>query len=401
MIAAGHRAKAVSVDDQLRDVLSLAPAAPIVRTSLRRAAGLRLADDVTALFDLPAFDNSAMDGYAVRVEDVHRSGAVLRVVGDIPAGSPGGLTIAPGTAARIMTGAPIPPGANAVVAVECTQATGDAVCVGRAPQFGDHIRRAGEELSCGDLLGRRGDFLTPALIGVLASFGVAEVPVHRRPRVAVLTTGSELVRAGEPSPAGTVYDASATMLEALLNQDGASVTVLDHVPDDERRLLASVRSAAEEHDLVMTTGGISAGAYEVVKQALVHCESMSFRRVAMSPGSPQGVGSIDGTPVLALPGNPSASLISYLVFGRPFVRQLAGQRSADHGWSRVPLAATCVVSPEVTRFVPAVRDGQHAAALEPSAAHRLSRLATACWLLRLDAGRTALAAGALVPGLEL
>jgi len=396
-----RRTSAVSVDTHLRQVLSLARPTSTVQMTIRLAAGVVLADDITAPCDLPPFDNSAMDGYAVRAEDIDASGALLEVIADIAAGCGAPATITPGTAARIMTGAPVPRCATAVVPVEYTKSVGDSVFVCRPIRAGEHIRRAGEELTTGDVVVRCGEILTPARIAALASLGLDQVTVHRRPRVAVLSTGSELVRAGRPRPAGAVYDASATMLEALLNEDGATVTVLDHVPDDEDQLLTRVRSAAAEHDMLITTGGISAGAYEVVKQGLAPFDSMSFGRVAMSPGSPQGVGVVDGALVLALPGNPSATLVSYLVFGRPLVGRLLGQRAADPRWLPAPLGAACAAHPEVTRFVPAVRDGLHVVPLEAGAAHRLSRLGAAECLLRLDAGRTDLTVGALVPTIEL
>lgn len=394
------RSTAVSVDAHLRRVLSLAWPTSSVPMRLREAAGLALADDITAPFDLPPFDNSAMDGYAVRAEDIG-SGARLEVIADIPAGCRTAPTITPGTAARIMTGALVPPSTAAVVPVEDTESDGHVVVINRSVRLGQHIRRAGEEMSRGAVVVRRGEILTAARTAALASFGLDRVVMHRRPRVAVLTTGSELVQAGATRPAGAIYDASAIMLGTLLSEDGASVTVLDPVPDDEGQLLARIRSAVSGHDLLITTGGISAGAYEVVKLALSPFASMSFGRVAMSPGGPQGVGVVDGTVVLALPGNPAATLVSYLVFGRPLVRHLLGQRAGDRRWHPTPLGAACCGHPEVTRFVPAVRDGRHVVPLETEAAHRLTRLGAADCLLRLDAGRPYRAVGAFVPAAPL
>jgi len=401
MVSTIQNTQAVSVDTHLSEVLRLARPTATVQIPLPCAAGLVLGRDALAPFDLPSFDNSAMDGYAVRAEDVQPGERFLEVIGDIPAGCATGPTVTRGTAARIMTGAPLPHGADTVVPVEWADAIGGAVAISRMPRRGDNIRRAGEEMPAGQVAVRRGEILTPARIAVLASFGLPEVTVHRRPRVAVLTTGSELVSAGRPCPPGAGYDASARMLEALLSQDGAVVTALGHASDHEDSLVSAVRAAAAGHDMVVTTGGISADAYEVVKQALAPLGSMLFERVAMSPGSPQGVGTIDATPVLALPGNPSATFVSYLIFGRPFARHLLGQCGADQRWRQVALAAPCSVHADVTRFVPAMRDGERVIALEPGAGHRLSRLSAAHCLLRLEAGGTDLVVGALVPALEL
>jgi len=293
-----------SVETHTTNVLALARPTSVVQRDLKAARWCVLAEDIASPLDLPPFDNAAMDGYALRAQDIPAGGGVLPVRGDIPAGPRAPTCLAPGTAQRIMTGAPVPDGADTVVQVEWTDAGTETMTVRRCPPRGANIRQAAHELRRGDLTLRGGTVLTPTRLAMLAAVGVRDVPVHRRPRVAVLTTGSELVSPGAPRPAGGVYDSNATMVAALLEQDGSVATELGHLPDDEDLLLDALLGAVADHDLLITVGGISAGAYEVVRQALTPLGCMRFLSVAMSPGGPQGLGVLGTTPVLALPGNP-------------------------------------------------------------------------------------------------
>jgi molybdopterin molybdotransferase len=274
-----------SVETHTTNALALAHPTPGVRLDLAGARGCVLADDIASPLDLPLLDNAAMDGYALRAQDVPASAGVLPVRGDIPAGPQSPTRLAPGTAQRIMTGAPVPHAADTVVQVEWTDAGTETMTVRRCPPPGANIRRAAHELRRGERTLRGGTELTPEWLAMLAALGIRDDPVHRRPRVAMLTTGSALVSPGAPRPAGTVYDANATMLAALLEQDGAVATELGHLPDDEDLLLDELAGAGAEHDLLITAGGISAGAYEVVSQALTPLGCMRFLNVAMSPGS--------------------------------------------------------------------------------------------------------------------
>lgn len=335
--------------DQHRDaVLGLVnPTAPHT-VALEDGAGLVLAEDVTAPEALPRFDNSAMDGYAVRAADV--AGATpgspvrLRVVGDLAAGSDAQPVVEPGTAARIMTGAPVPPGADAIVPVEATDAGIVEVEVREPSPVGRHVRRVGEDVSAGDVVLRAGSELTPYRLAAVASVGRAEVVVHRRPVVVVLATGSELVTPGVAPRRGQVPDSNSYLLAAAAAAAGARVHRLGVVPDDPDVLAEALGAQYPAADLVVTSGGVSVGAYDVVKEVLAPLPGMSFVQVAMQPGKPQGFGLLpDGTPVVSLPGNPVSAFVSFEAFVRPAILRLRGLSGADlerprvtarvtHGW---------------------------------------------------------------------
>ena len=386
------------VDHHLARVLELASPQPAVLVDLRSARGRVLAADVHAPADLPAFDNAAMDGYAFCRADLPNGHGALPVSADIPAGRPLGHALAPGTAARIMTGAPLPDGADSVVQVEWTEAGTDVVHVRRVPPAGGNVRRRAQELPGGALLLSAGTELTPVRLGLLAAVGVARVTVQRRTRVAVLTAGNELVAPGALRGAGRVFDADATLLTALLDADGAATTVLPAHPDDPDLVLAMLSTAAVDHDLILTAGGISAGAYEVVKQALGPLGSVQFGNIAMTPGSPQGHGRIATTPVLALPGNPTAALVSYLAFVRPFLQRCQGAPAAPAP-HLVVTAHAMNTRRDATTFVPAAIEhgGVSPLARALGSAHHLTSFAGADVVLRLDPRDGPLAAGALVP----
>ena len=392
-----------SVETHTTNVLALARPTSVVQRDLKAARWCVLAEDIASPLDLPPFDNAAMDGYALRAQDIPAGGGVLPVRGDIPAGPRAPTCLAPGTAQRIMTGAPVPDGADTVVQVEWTDAGTETMTVRRCPPRGANIRQAAHELRRGDLTLRGGTELTPTRLAMLAAVGIRDVPVHRRPRVAVLTTGSELVSPGAPRPAGGVYDSNATMLAALLEQDGAVATELGHLPDDEGLLLGALLGAAADHDLLITVGGISAGAYEVVRQALTPLGCMRFLSVAMSPGGPQGLGVLGTTPVLALPGNPTAALVSYLVFGRPLLRACQGHLDPMPPWHPLILTTSLARRAEVTRFVPGLLSRGEGAVLGglADAGHRLTAFADADCLLRVDPGARPVRAGDAVPVLAL
>jgi len=298
------------------------------------ADGRVLAEDVHAPSALPRWDNSAMDGYAVRAADVAAATpdapVTLRVLADLPAGSAAEPTVAPGTAARIMTGAPVPPGADAIVPVEATDGGTATVRVDVAPQPGAYLRRAGEDVAAGDVVLTAGTMLGPAQVAAAASVGRAELSVHRRPRVAVLSTGSELVPPGAPLRRGQIPDSNSYGLAAAVRAAGGEAVRIGAVPDDAAALGAVLErwdapDAPDRVDLVVTSGGVSMGAYDVVKELLAAHAGMEFVAVAMQPGKPQGIGRLPGgTPVLALPGNPVSALVSFQVFVRPVLQRLRG-----------------------------------------------------------------------------
>lgn len=286
-----------------------------------------LADDFSAAEPLPAFDNSAMDGYAVRAADVataaEDSPVHLAVGGDLPAGAPV-ADLPPGQALRIMTGAPVPRGADAVVEVEVTDGGTAEVAIREPRATGSFVRPTGSDVAVGDRVLVAGSLLGPAQIGVLAALGVPEVVVRRRPRVLVCSTGSELAEHPDPE-AGQIRDANGALLAAAVEEAGGVAVRTLWVADDVPAFLDLLDTAVREEqvDLVLTSGGVSAGAYEVVKDGLGP-RGVEFVKVAMQPGMPQGSGLVGDVPVVCLPGNPVSALTSFEVFVRPALRAAVG-----------------------------------------------------------------------------
>ena len=317
-----------SVEEHQRVVLGDADALPAQRVALLDADGLVLAEPVTATWPLPSFDNSSMDGYAVRVDDLagatESSAVRLPVRGDIAAGQEAAQRLEPGTAVRIMTGAPVPDGTEAVVPVEWTDGATDVVSITRAPDPGAHIRLRGEDVAAGEVVLEPGTAINARVIAMLAAVGLAEIPVHRRPRVTVISTGDELVDPGrEPGP-GQIVDSNSYMLTAAVREAGADAVRVGPVRDDEQELERVLRQEAERSDLILTSGGVSMGAYDTVKAVLTRLGGVDFVKVAMQPGMPQGSGHVASTPIVTLPGNPVSSFVSFEVFVRPLIRRLLG-----------------------------------------------------------------------------
>lgn len=365
-----------SVDDHLEDILgAIRPLDPI-ELQLPDAQGCVLVEDVTVPVALPPFDNSSMDGYAVRTADVAGASeefpAVLTVIGDVAAGSGGLPTVGPGEAARIMTGAPLPPGAEAVVPVEWTDGgTGQGAATtmrpaGEAPEGAKgevrvhrpvearaHVRSRGSDVQAGDLALEAGTVLGPPQIGLLAAIGRGTVRVRPRPRVVVLSTGSELVQPGERLAEGQIYDSNSFALCAAARDAGALSYRVGAVTDDAEILRATIEDQLIRADLLVTTGGVSVGAYDVVKEALssvgdedVPGSGVDFRKLAMQPGKPQGFGAIgpEHTPLLALPGNPVSSYVSFELFVRPAIKALMGLKDVHRPKVRAALKADKALS---------------------------------------------------------
>ncbi|MET9886570.1 gephyrin-like molybdotransferase Glp [Streptomyces sp. NPDC006430] len=363
-----------SVDEHLADVLAAVRPLEPIELQLLDAQGCVLVEDVTVPVALPPFDNSSMDGYAVRTADVQGASeefpAVLTVIGDVAAGSGELPTVGPGQAARIMTGAPLPPGAEAVVPVEWTdggtgggaaagmtpasaapEGAGGEVRVHRSAEARAHVRSRGSDVQAGDLALAAGTVLGPPQIALLAAIGRGTVRVRPRPRVVVLSTGSELVQPGEALVAGTIYDSNSFALAAAARDAGAIAYRVGAVADDAETLRATIEDQLIRADLLVTTGGVSVGAYDVVKEALssvgvtggddVDGSRMDFRKLAMQPGKPQGFGTIgpDHTPLLALPGNPVSSYVSFELFVRPAIRTLMGLADVSRPSVRAVLKA--------------------------------------------------------------
>ncbi|MFF9781528.1 molybdotransferase-like divisome protein Glp [Streptomyces nigrescens] len=348
-----HQDRVWSVAEHLDDVLSkIGPLDPI-ELQLLDAQGCVLVEDITVPVALPPFDNSSMDGYAVRAADVadatESAPAVLTVIGDVAAGSGELPGTGPGQAVRIMTGAPVPPGADAVVPVEWTdggtgqgpaatmrahsaapQDAGGEVRVHRPAAAGAHIRARGSDVTEGEPALRAGTVLGPSQIGLLAAIGRGTVRVHPRPRVVVLSTGSELVQPGEALGPGQIHDSNSFQLTAAARDAGAIAYRVGAVADDAETLRSTLEDQLIRADILVTSGGVSVGAYDVVKETLAALSAeegtVEFRRLAMQPGKPQGFGLIgpDRIPLLALPGNPVSSYVSFELFVRPAIRALMG-----------------------------------------------------------------------------
>lgn len=376
-------------------------ARPAVAVGLAEAQGLVLADDVVASLALPVFDNSAMDGYAVRAEDV--AGAtpeqpvMLEVAEDIPAGRIDELTLQPKTAHRIMTGAPLPAGATAVVPVEDTDGGVQAVAI-RAPRpEGAHIRRAGEDVAPGTTVLRRGQVVTPAVLGLASALGMAALKVVPRQRVLVMSTGSELVAPGAPLRPGQIYESNSIMLAGAVREAGAKVIAVATAEDDVAQFSSILDRYAGDCDLIITSGGVSAGAYEVVKDAFGRDgdQGVEFVKVAMQPGMPQGIGRVAGTTIVTLPGNPVSALVSFEVFIRPALRRAMGLPDPERP-HRPAVLAESLTSPRGKRqFRRAILDSEAGTVTSygPPASHHLRWLASANGLLDIPEDVVEVSAG--------
>jgi molybdenum cofactor synthesis domain-containing protein len=302
------------------------PLAPVV-APFDAARGLVLAADVVAAEQVPPFVNTAVDGYAVRSVDVAEVPIDLTIVGEVAAGASTDRAVGPGETIRIMTGAPMPPGADAVVMVEDSELlSAERVRLSRAVQPGASVRAAGDDIQAGDLLFTAGTEIRPAVAAVLASVNARAVTVHPRAKVAVLSTGDELVDDGSPLAPGQIRESNRTMLAGLLAEAGCDVVDLGTVRDDEAALEAVLREAAADCDAIVSSGGVSMGDYDVVKAVLGRVAAMTWLQIAIKPAKPFAFGTIDGTPVFGLPGNPVSSLISFELLARPALRRMMGHR---------------------------------------------------------------------------
>jgi molybdopterin molybdotransferase len=328
-----------SVDSYLAEVLAAIRPLPARQVHLDQADGGVLAGDVTAPWPLPPFDNSSMDGYAVLAADVAAATAdhpvTLPLAGEVAAGDTAARTLQPGTCIKIMTGALLPDGADAVVPVEWTGgAAGSSaadgtvrVTIRQLAEPGNAVRRAGDDAAPGDLLLTAGTLLGPMQLGLLAAAGHAAVTARPRPRVAVISTGNELTEPGQPVVPGRIWESNSVMLAAAARQAGLPARRIPFARDTRAEVLGAIDSALPIADLIVTTGGVSMGGeHDAVKAALGELGTISFRKVAMQPGMPQGFGTVGphGTPIFTLPGNPVSAYVSFQIFVRPAARALQG-----------------------------------------------------------------------------
>ncbi len=400
-----------SVDDHLREVLATVDPLTPYEQPLLDAVGLPLVHPVSAPIDLPRFTNSAMDGYAVRHEDVATASdnrpIHLPVVGESAAGQSGPFGMPPGTSMRIMTGAPMPAGADSVVPVEWTDAGAAAVRIYAAPAAGQHVRHVGEDVRTGAELLAAGTVLGPREVGLLAGVGIARVRTRPRPRVVVLSTGSELRDPGQSLGFDSIYDANSYLLAAAVRAAGAIPYRVGVVGDDPRTFSDTLSDQLVRADLLVTSGGVSKGVYDVVKDVLSGLGTVRFVEVAMQPGKPQGVGRIgeDRTPILTLPGNPVSAYVSFEVFGVPALRRMMGRVPERRPMVQATLRGDLRSGPGRRQFLRGQlvidRDGAIVQPVGGAGSHLLGGLAQANALIVVPEETTAVADGQQVSVLVL
>ena len=335
-----HSGELTPVEEHLAEILAtITPLTP-TELGLNDIGGLVLAEDVSAVSALPSFDNSGMDGYAVRVEDVaaatEEKPVTLPVTAEVAAGDTGAYALQPGTAIKIMTGAMLPHGAEAVVPVEWTDGGSARVSIRAGAAYGNAVRLAGEDAKAGEVLVTAGTRLRPMHVAVIAAAGRGSVLVRPRPRVVVLSTGNELAEPGTPLVPGRIWDSNSFMLAAAAREAGCLAYRQAILPDHPDEVLPAIEDQLGRADLMVTTGGVSMGGeHDVVKAALQQLGTITFRKVAMQPGMPQGFGTIalpaavtpaagDRVPIFTLPGNPVSAYVSFQVFARPAIAALQG-----------------------------------------------------------------------------
>ena len=342
-----------TLDEALAAVLAQALPLGVEHVDLFNADGRVLRADCTSALQVPPQDNSAMDGYAVRVADLPVAGVALPVSQRIPAGHVG-TELQPGSVARIFTGAPVPPGADAVLMQEDTTVLTDGrVQFNAVPKPGQNIRRAGEDIALASTVLPAGTRLTPAAIGRAASIGMATLPVGRKPRVALFSTGDELVLPGTVAPQdmrpGSIYNSNRFFLRALLQRLGCEVSDLGIVPDRREATVAALRSAAESHDLILTSGGVSVGEEDHIKPAVQQLGGLDLWQIAIKPGKPFAHGWIaraNGASChfIGLPGNPVSSFVTFLLLVRPFLLRLQGVEVGDGLPQSIPMRADFAIA---------------------------------------------------------
>lgn len=398
----------ISVEQALEKILGYIDVLEAEESPILDTLGLVLAEDIVSTVNVPPLDNSAMDGYAVIAEDTRGAGQqspkYLKVIGTVPAGSISKQEVIRGTAVRIMTGAPVPSGADAVVQFENTDETqqepnSSEIGILAEAKVGLNIRRAGEDITKGSVTLRQGTVLQSAEIGVLASLGRTSVRVIRRPVVAILSTGDEVVDISQPLPPGKIYNSNTYSLAALVKRYGGIPKLLGIALDNEDSLIAKLNEGLDS-DLLITTGGVSVGDYDVVKDVLAKEGEIGFWRVRMKPGKPLAFGSIKGVPHLGLPGNPVSTMVTFELFARPAILKMMGQQN----WTKPIIEATIEGSVKNTdgrriyaRAMVEKRDGQYFARLTgPQGSGILTSMTSANGLVIVPEERDGVEAGELV-----
>lgn len=383
-----------SVEEALAGILAVARPMEAETQPLDACFGRAPASfELTAAVDVPPFDNSSMDGYALRAADTPGR---LRLVGEVAAGAAMPPEVAPGTAARIMTGAAMPPGADAVAPIEVVE-EGDADLVVPTTQRGAYVRLAGHDTRAGDTVALPDELLTAATLGLLASLGLGELAIRRRPRVAILSTGNELQPPGAPLAAGQIHDANGVALSAAITEAGGEPLLLERTPDDPAAIERQVMRGVAEADLLVASGGVSVGRHDHLRDVIERLGSLDFWRIRMQPGKPLAFGAVRGVPVVGLPGNPVSALVTFELFGRPLIRRMLGLS----GSGRMTLPAVAqerIAKDRERRAYLRVRlargaDGLEARPAGGQASSQLRPMASANALLIVPEGESAAEAG--------
>ena len=373
--------------------------------ALSRCHGRVLAEDVVAAMPLPPFDNSAMDGFALRQADLQDNETTLRLVGDQFAGVAKPLSLQRGECARITTGAPMPSGADTVAIKENCRIEGATVIVPGATAIGANVRRAGEDALAGDRVLQAGQMLTPARVSLAASLGLASLRVSRKPTVAVFTTGDELVEPGMPLAHGQIYDSNRHLLMGLLRADGLEPTAWPRLPDDPKQVEIALRDAGCAFDLIITAGGVSAGEKDHLPGVLAQFGETHFWKVKMKPGMPLLFGTLDQARVLGLPGNPVSVLATYLTFGRALIDTLQGRLESRPTWHAqlvAPLNKQHLRREFIRGQLASGRNGAlHVEANAATGSHRLRAAADSNALIVIPEGPQRYAAGEVVEVIPL
>jgi molybdopterin molybdotransferase len=404
-----------TVEDALTRILSQAERLSVERIALLDAPGRSLAEDIVSDMRIPPFDNSAVDGYAVRAEDTAGAGektpVLLRTLTDISAGVLPTEAVEPGTAARIMTGAPVPPGANAIVMVEDTRnPKPGTVAILEAAKAGQHVRRAGEDAHAGDLVLQAGTRIRSAEVALLAAMGRAQVAVFRPPNVAVISTGDEIVdiEQGVLPPPGKIRDSNRYALAALAREAGAALHSITHIPDDFDATEAAFRECADAEtgaDVIVTAGGVSVGDRDFVKPVLEKLGQLDLWKIAMKPGKPLAFGSIGRTLFFGLPGNPVSAMVTFELFVRPALWKMMGRAPLERYSVQATVLENIPHTPGRREYVRAVTTTQNGQFVTRSSgaqgSHMLSSMAQANSLLIIPQDSPGLNAGEMATVLLL
>jgi molybdopterin molybdotransferase len=399
----------LSVAEYLDLVLDSVSELPPMELPISDANGCVLAQDIYARWPLPSFDNSSMDGYAVIASDLagasENAPITLPVIDDIPAGFKSLETLHSGQAIRIMSGAPMPAGADSVIPVESTDGGSELVQIHASIEVGSYIRHEGEDVRAGDRVLTKGTFIGPRQIALIAAVGHDVISVIPKPRVAVLATGSELVEPGTELKLGLISDSNSFLIAAIANDSGAEAYRLPPAKDDEEMLIEILQDQVHRADLIITTGGVSMGAYDPIKSAFVKLGTAQFHNVAMQPGTPQGFGSVGdpAIPIITLPGNPVSAYVSFEVFIRPVIRKMRGLEQLQRPLRPAVLKGQLRSPVNKVQFARGrlVTDGQVELVGSGQESHFLGGLAQADALIVIPVGVDSIASGELVQVIDV